>query len=767
MQKMKKSKQILLMSVLLAVTWPFLAFAGEVSLPKTGQTTCYDESGNVIDCGSTGQDGDIQAGVDWPEPRFVDNGDGTVTDHLTGLIWLKNAGCAGKMTWDAAVTYSNSLASGTCGLTDGSVAGDWRLPNIVELESLVNAERANSATWLNSQGFTNVQSSGYWSATTYAGNTGIAWVVYMNHGDVNRYNKTFSPYYAWPVRGGQNGPAQAWQTGQKTSYAAGDDGDLEKGVAWPDPRFTDNANGTVTDNLTGLIWLKNATCAGYMTWNNALNFCNNLSSGSYGLSDGSAAGDWRLPNRKELLSLIDYSRCDPAIPQGHPFLYVESDSYWSATTVADYTGCAWIVGMGNGRVDYGNKTLNGYDRYVWPVRGGQCGSLGNLTISYPNGGETLSKGANYTITWNSTDITGTVKIELYKGGTTSGNKVLEIASAAENNGVCTFIPPFSLADGTDYYLGISAESGTVTDFSDSAFSVATMPNLTITYPNGGEKLTKGGNYTITWDSTSVTGSVAIGLYKSGTEAGNIVLQLAAATDNDGQYTFTPSFSLEDGSDYYIGITAEMGAVTDFSNSSLSIGSAPDPACVSQKVKTASTLCTALINCWVKEIKDVKGKYEVKDFTGLATQKFGIAWDKAQNKAVGEVLNCDAGSAEEIGVTINDALEDIYNQINSETDQGNKNSVSLGSTLLKAAGKRCSSLLKARSAYIKDKAANKDAKLDAAIAKANTAFSNSFNKAKAKAAKKGLTCDDSIKTYLEGAINDLESNILSAMEVTAP
>ncbi len=52
------------------------------------------------------------------------------------------------------------------------------------------------------------------------------------------------------------------KTGQTTSYATGDDGILQKGVVWPIPRFKDNNNGTVTDNLTGLIWLKNANCFG-------------------------------------------------------------------------------------------------------------------------------------------------------------------------------------------------------------------------------------------------------------------------------------------------------------------------------------------------------------------------------------------------------------------------------------------------------------------------------------------------------------------------
>ena len=168
--------------------------------------------------------------------------------------------------------------------------------------------------------------------------------------------------------------AETWQTGQKTSYAAGDDGAFQAGVAWPSPRFTDNADGTITDRLTGLIWLKNANCAAgaTMKWSQALNFCNTLSSGSHGLTDGSVAGDWRLPNRKELMSLVDYSRYAPALPQGHPFSNVQSTWYWSATTGADDTFNAWVVNMNFGIVGSGAKT---YRHYVWPVRGGQSGSL--------------------------------------------------------------------------------------------------------------------------------------------------------------------------------------------------------------------------------------------------------------------------------------------------------------------------------------------------------------------------------------------------------
>ena len=86
----------------------------------------------VIPCVGTGQDGDWQKGVAWPNPRFTDNGNGTVTDNLTGLTWLKNANCYGTRVWATALTDANTLNSGECGLTDGSVEGDWRLPNVRE-----------------------------------------------------------------------------------------------------------------------------------------------------------------------------------------------------------------------------------------------------------------------------------------------------------------------------------------------------------------------------------------------------------------------------------------------------------------------------------------------------------------------------------------------------------------------------------------------------------------------------------------------------------
>jgi hypothetical protein len=173
-------------------------------------------------------------------------------------------------------------------------------------------------------------------------------------------------------------PTQVPKTGLTTSYRTHDDGDLEKGVAWPSTRFTDNNNGTVTDHLTGLIWLKNANCAeATKNWNTAIDYsaalydgCINCfgTAGDCGLSDSSTAGQWRLPNLRELQSLIDYSKSYPVLPSDNHFTGVQSNSYWSSSTDAATTVNAWYVSLYHGAViPVGKTTTN----YVWPVRGGQ------------------------------------------------------------------------------------------------------------------------------------------------------------------------------------------------------------------------------------------------------------------------------------------------------------------------------------------------------------------------------------------------------------
>jgi hypothetical protein len=129
--------------------------------------------------------------------------------------------------------------------------------------------------------------------------------------------------------------------------------------------FADNGNGTVTDNRTGLLWQQGEP--GYMKWQNALNYCNGLTLVSY--------SDWRLPNIKELESLVDDGRYDPAIDTTY-FPNANASSYWSSTTYAVYPSHAWYVYFANGYVFNYYKGDDYY--YVRCVRGGQSCSFGNL-----------------------------------------------------------------------------------------------------------------------------------------------------------------------------------------------------------------------------------------------------------------------------------------------------------------------------------------------------------------------------------------------------
>ena len=177
----------------------------------------------------------------------------------------------------------------------------------------------------------------------------------------------FSVSLAWAS--GPSGPVP--KTGQTTITGAGDDGDFQKGVPLPDPRFTDNGDGTVRDNLTDIVWMKNANCWGRMTWSAALAKVVDLYAVVNPATCSGYTGshrDWRLPNIRELTSLEDLSQTNPILPLGHPFTGVQASRYWSSTTRADGTSYAWNVYLSFGYVDSNDKTNNSY---VWPVRGGQ------------------------------------------------------------------------------------------------------------------------------------------------------------------------------------------------------------------------------------------------------------------------------------------------------------------------------------------------------------------------------------------------------------
>jgi hypothetical protein len=256
------------------------------------------------------------------------------------------------------------------------VEGDWRLPTRLELESLIHLgvyspavpNTQGTSKWANNDPFSSVQGDYYWTSSPYASSpVNTSWSITVYDGNVGGYTRT-NPLYVWPVREGI-------------------------GFTLPTPRFDNNGDGTVTDNLTGLIWLRDANCFGVQNWAAALNLANTLNSGECGLTDGSGEGDWRLPNRFELESVLHQGYYDPAVSNSagngkwtndDPFANLRIDDYyWSSSSHAGNPNTvAWIVELANGGTNWIAKT---HDHYVWAVRGGMGSSQVYLPLAQKSG----------------------------------------------------------------------------------------------------------------------------------------------------------------------------------------------------------------------------------------------------------------------------------------------------------------------------------------------------------------------------------------------
>jgi len=280
-------------------------------IPDTGQTQSYTET--------FGEDSDYTINP----PSYTDNGDGTVSDNVTGLIWQQEDDDTRRI-WEEACSYCDDL----------TLAGysDWRLPSKKELMSIVNYGTGIFLS-IDITYFSNTHGSFYWSSTTYVDNSSYAWDVNFSNGSVIHHSKSGNSYVRC-VRGG--------------TIDAGD--------------FTDNGDGTVTDNNTGLTWQQDE--GGAKTWEDAIVYCEALSLAGY--------TDWRLPNIKELESITDDNLYDPAIDTNY-FPDAHANYYWSSTTGIDIrypedSFYAWRIHFSSGSVSYYYKSLS---HYVRCVRGGQ------------------------------------------------------------------------------------------------------------------------------------------------------------------------------------------------------------------------------------------------------------------------------------------------------------------------------------------------------------------------------------------------------------
>lgn len=173
------------------LVWPVRG-EGDSLLPRTGQSRCFDAEGCVIPCKGSGQDGERQAGCPWPVPRFKDDGE-SVVDMLSGLRWLTNADLSGKpLNWSEAFDTVRELNE-----NQDSGRSCWRLPNINELESLVDCANCNPALPAG-HFFGNVREV-YWSSTTSFFETDWAWALYLHKGALGVGHKKKANFFVWPV----------------------------------------------------------------------------------------------------------------------------------------------------------------------------------------------------------------------------------------------------------------------------------------------------------------------------------------------------------------------------------------------------------------------------------------------------------------------------------------------------------------------------------------------------------------------------------------
>lgn len=142
---------------------------------------------------------------------------------------------------------------------------------------------------------------------------------------------------------------------------SGHDGQIRAGRAWPDPRFS-VAEDLVTDEMTGLIWPKDAGCGDFpASWKEARELVDEMNrDAAFGRED------WRLPLRRELFSLVSHSRINPAVVAAETFDNVFNGYYWTADLSARLSDQAWTVHLGGGRLVRGMKHR---DAMVWPVAG--------------------------------------------------------------------------------------------------------------------------------------------------------------------------------------------------------------------------------------------------------------------------------------------------------------------------------------------------------------------------------------------------------------
>jgi len=282
-------------------------------LPGTGQTNHYTQT--------FGEDSDFCGRA----PAYVDNGDGTVTDQVTGLTWQKTDG--GEMTWEQARAFARKLRLGD--------RADWRLPNSMELFSIVDHGKHGPA--MDTKFFTPTEARYWWTDSSRADDGSKVWLV-NSGGGIGAYSKQET------ISAGGERPVHIRCVRGASPFGAG-------------PHLHDNGDGTVTDQRTGLIWQQIGPDR-RMTWEESLKYCDGLRLASQ--------NDWRLPNIKELRSISDDRKVQPSLDKTF-FPGAQVACYWSSTSLCNRPERAWFVDFETGLVSHADKPQH---YLVIAVRGG-------------------------------------------------------------------------------------------------------------------------------------------------------------------------------------------------------------------------------------------------------------------------------------------------------------------------------------------------------------------------------------------------------------
>jgi len=284
------------------------------NLVDTGQTECYSSSGNLVNCSGMGQDGSYTRNA----PSYTNNGDGTVNDNISGLMWQNTPDSNSdgtinsndKMTQSQASSYCNNLVLGNY--------SDWRLPDIKTLYSLINFDGEDPFSD-DTSGLTPFIDNNYFEFA-YGDTSAGERVIDMQYATSTNY--VSSTMNGNPTMFGVNladGRIKGYGTNNKTFAVQCVRDQANYGVN----SFTNNNDGTISDTATGLMWERNDSQSG-MDWDAAISYCESSASGGY--------TDWQLPNAKELQSIVDYSRSPDTTNSA------AIDSIFNATSIINEAG---------------------------------------------------------------------------------------------------------------------------------------------------------------------------------------------------------------------------------------------------------------------------------------------------------------------------------------------------------------------------------------------------------------------------------------------